>query len=156
MQNLANALLNRYIGFSQLDDLDEAIWLFEHALALTPRNHYRYLEISLGLTTSLNARFELLRLPNDCRRLSECVADRWNIGDNAVLAPVISALSRACAKQPVPVGDLYSSREPPDAIATSPQAKTVQYLYTSIPLWEYCWSDFNFEESSRDLGRGSL
>lgn len=156
MQNLANALLNRYIGFSQLDDLDEAIWLFEHALTLTPRNHYRYLETLLGLTTSLNARFELLRLPDDRRRLAECAADRSNIDDDAVLAPVISALSRACAEQQAPVGDLYSSMEPPDAVVNPLQRNTYQ-AYRQRPMlakWRHRWLSTDSEKI--DLGRGSL
>ncbi|KJA27004.1 hypothetical protein HYPSUDRAFT_979471 [Hypholoma sublateritium FD-334 SS-4] len=126
IQNLANTLLNRYIGFSQLDDLDEAIWLFEHALALTPRDHYRYLECLLGLSTSLNARFELRRLTADHHRLAECASDRLDIDDYAVLAPVTLALSTTCTMQQAPAKNLYSSTEPPDAVASSSHAKTNQ------------------------------
>ncbi|KJA13327.1 hypothetical protein HYPSUDRAFT_151705, partial [Hypholoma sublateritium FD-334 SS-4] len=69
IQNLADVLLNRFIGMSRQDDLQQAIWFFEHALALTPRTSYRHLEIMLGLSTSLYARFRLSGQTNDRERL---------------------------------------------------------------------------------------
>lgn len=59
-------------------------------------------------------------------------SDRWDIDDDAVLAPVTLALSRTRVTQQAPVGDLYSLMEPPDAAANFSHPKTDQTRMGSI------------------------
>ena len=98
VQNLASALLHRFMEFSQPDDLDEAIWLYQASLGLTSQDSYRYLEILLDLSISLHSRFKRSGQTCDHAQLQECLSKVRDIDLENIMEPVKLSLSYFCAR----------------------------------------------------------
>lgn len=127
MKTLADALLLRFIGMSQLDDLDEAIWLFECSLALTPKASYLYLELLLSISASLSARYQISKQSHDYTRLLQCISSERGIDLEALLAPVREILSHC--HLPIP-SNLIRSAQPTSGLDDPHNIHQVSNGYT--------------------------
>lgn len=143
IQSLAEALLNRFNGVSasRQDDLHQAIWYFEHALALTPPTSYQYLEIILGLSTSLYSRFQLFKQVNDQKRLLQCLVDQRKINFDALLAPVKQALLRQSNSVVSTADSMAELVDDQDSKSYSQADVTMRPTEGNrSELFSYCWT----------------